>query len=175
MSNEPQTAHLALGMLLFVLVTFVLVPLTLMLWRHFEPLQVMQSGDAGSFRTAASHRDLTNVTTSTGVITTQDGFSALLGQPLFVRATNKYGLQLCAAGVRDHCTAVSGTWVGPMHTVTRSEHWYIRNFSGIRESLLPMLMMGSVTAFLALIATVAVAGGGGGHDKNGRPHRTPIA
>ncbi|TAM96026.1 MAG: hypothetical protein EPN40_09710 [Rhodanobacteraceae bacterium] len=157
MSNEPQTVHLALGMFLFVLVTFVLVPLTLMLWCHFEPLQVLQSGDAGTFRTAASHGDLTNVATSTGVITVKDGFSALVGQPLLVRTTNKYGLQLCTTGVPHHCTAVSGTWVGPMHTVTRNEHWYIRNFSGIRESLLPMLMMGSVTAFLALIATVAVA------------------
>lgn len=157
MSDESQTAHIALGMFLFVLVTFVLVPLTLMLWCHFEPLQVLQSGDAGTFRTATSHGDLTNITTSTGVITTKDGFSALVGQRLFVRATNKYGLQLCPVGSPDHCTAVSGTWVGPMHPVPHVRHWYVWNLSGIREDLPAMLMMGSITAFFALIATAALA------------------
>lgn len=157
MSDESQTAHIALGMFLFVLVTFVLVPITLMLWCHFEPLQVLQSGDAGTFRTATSHGDLTNITTSTGVITTKDGFSALVGQRLFVRATNKYGLQLCPVGDPDLCTAVSGTWVGPMHPIARGEHWYIRNFSGIREGLLPILVLGSVTAFFTGLAAIALA------------------
>lgn len=157
MSNEPQTARLALGMFLFVLVVFVLAPLTLMLWCHFEPLQVLQSGDAGTFRTATSHGGLTNITTSTGVITTKDGFSALVGQRLFVRATNKYGLQLCTVGAPGHCTAVSSTWVGPMHPVPHVRHWYVWNLSGIREDLPAMLMMGSGTAFFALIATAALA------------------
>ncbi|MGH8112981.1 MAG: hypothetical protein ACREPL_13850, partial [Rhodanobacteraceae bacterium] len=52
-------------------------------------------------------------------------------------------------------TRVSGTWVGPMHIVPHTRHGYVRNFSSIRNSLFPILMMGSVTVLLAGVAAVA--------------------
>ncbi len=154
----PSATHAGTYLFLFVLVVFVLLPLTLMLWCAAEPLLVLQRGEAGTFRTAASHGDLTNVVTSTGVITVGTGFSALVGQPLFVRATNKYGLELCATGIQDHCSAVSGPWIGPMHPVLHPQHWYLDNFSAIRGSLPGILAMGAITAFFTgLAATVEFA------------------
>jgi hypothetical protein len=152
---EEQPPRVAFGLFLFTFVVFVLVPLILMLWCHFEPLQVLQHGDAGSFRAAASSGDLTNVTTSAGVVTVEGGFSALQDQALFVRATNKYGLELCTAVTPEHCTTISGTWVGPMHPVPHNTHWYVLNFSGIRTSLPPILFMGLITAFFGGFAALA--------------------
>lgn len=153
---EEQSCRVALGLFLFTFVAFVLIPLTLMLWCHFEPLEVLQHGDAGNFRTAASSGDLTNVTTSTGLVTVEGGFSALQDQALFVRTTNKYGMELCAAGTPEHCTTVSGTWVGPMHPVPHNADWYVWNFSGVRASLPPILLMGLITAFFTGFAALAL-------------------
>lgn len=170
MSSNPthETSHAALILFLFVLVALVMTPAFLMLWGHFEPLQVLRRGDAGVFRTAVSHGDVSNVVTSKGVLTVRGGFSALDGQSLFVRDTNKYGLELCPAGAPDHCTAVSGTWVGPMQPVLHVRHWYVWNLSGIRESLPAMLMMGIITALAAaLVASVEAVDndGAGEHDR----------
>lgn len=152
---EKQSPRVAFGLFLFTFVALVLIPAILMLWCHFEPLEVLQKGDAGSFRTAVSSGKLTNVTTSTGVVTVEGGFSAIQDQALFVRTTNKYGLELCAAGTPEHCTTVSGTWVGPMHPVPYNSHWYVLNFSGVRTSLPPILFMGLITAFFGGFAALA--------------------
>jgi len=155
--SDEQSPRIAFGLFLFTLAAFVLVPLALMLWCHFEPLQILQEGDAGHFRTATTNGDLSNVTTSIGVVTVEGGFSALRDQSLFVRTTNKYGLQLCAAGTPEHCTAVSGTWVGPMNPVPHARHWYIVNLSGVRKNLVAVLTMGLVTAFFTGFASLALA------------------
>jgi len=169
--SEEQSSRIALGLFLFTLVALVLIPLALMLWCHFEPLQILQKGDAGRFHTVTTNRDLSNVTTSIGVVTVEGGFSAMQGQSLFVRTSNKDGLQLCAAGTPEHCAPVSGTWVGPMDPVPHARHWYVANLSGVRKNLVGMLAMGLVTAFFTGFATLALAAKGDRDDAAHPPRR----
>lgn len=102
MNHKPEhpSPRVAFGLFSFTFVAFVLIALILMLWCHFEPLEVLQHGGAGSFRTAASNGDLTSVTTSAGVVTVEGGFSALQDQALFVRTTNKYDWSCVRRGRR---------------------------------------------------------------------------
>ena len=154
MTNNRRRSTPRLGMFLFVVVVFVLPPTTLLLMLHFEPLVISQTGDAGIFETAASHDDLTNVRTSTGVITVSGGFSALNGQRLMLRRSNKFGLQLCQAEDLGNCAEVSGTWTGTLQSIPQPNHWYMIDFAKHQINpgpLLAILAMGVLTALAALL------------------------
>lgn len=152
--SNPGLAHAGLGLLLFVTLVFILPSSVLLLILHFGPPVITQTGDVGTFASAASHEGLTNITTSDGTITVRGGFSALAGQHLFVRRSNKFGLQLCAVGQPGNCASVSGTWTGAMKTLPYPKHWYTVDFARHQldsGTLTAMLMMGIVTALGALL------------------------
>lgn len=158
MNRNPRRSHAGLGMFLFVVVVFVLPPIALLLMLHFEPLVISQTGDAGAFEAAASHDDVTNVRTSAGTITVSGGFSALNGQRLMLRRSNKLGLQLCQAEHPDNCAEVSGTWTGSMQSVPHPHHWYMIDFAKHQINagrLSFVLMLGILTALAALLVAAS--------------------
>jgi hypothetical protein len=121
---------------------------------HFTPLVVTSTGDAGTFQSAVSSRDLTNVRTSLGTLTVTGGFSAPDGQPLLLRYTNKRGLQLCPVGNLDSCAEVAGPWAGRMQPAEHVHHWYTIDYArhGINPGGLPaILIMGIFTLLASLL------------------------
>lgn len=158
MKRSPRRSQAGFAMFLFVVVAFVLPPTVLLLMLHFEPLVVSEIGDAGLFEAATSHDDLTNVRTSAGTITVSGGFSALNGQHLMLRRSNKLGLQLCQVGHTDRCAEVSGTWTGSMQSVPHAHHWYMIDFAKHQinaRSLSFILMLGILVALAALLVTAS--------------------
>lgn len=169
MNRNTRPSHAGLGMFLFVMVAFVLPTIVLLLMLHYEPLVISEIGDAGIFEAAASHDDLTNVRTSVGTITVSGGFSALNGQRLMLRRSNKFGLQLCPTEDPDNCAEVTGTWAGRMRSVPHPHHWYMIDFAKHQinsRTLSFTLMLGILVALAALLVTASEYAGSHPSDRD---------
>lgn len=150
-----QTGAVSAGAVFSLLSLAVVVPsAVLLLMLQFTPPVVISTGNAGTFQGVVSGKDLSNVRTSLGTLTVKGGFSALTGQALLLRYTNKRGLQLCPVANLDACTEIAGPWAGRMRPVARVHHWYTTDFAryGINPGSLPaILLMGIITLLASLL------------------------
>jgi hypothetical protein len=141
----------------------VLPSAVLLLMLHFTAPVVISIGDAGTFQSAVSSKNQSNVRTSLGTLTVTGGFSSPTGRALLLRYTNKRGLQLCPVGNLDACAEVAGPWAGRMQPVEYVHHWYTIDFArhGINPGSLPaILLMGIVILLASLFAWVVEANRG---------------
>ena len=132
----------------------------LLLMLHFTPLIVTSTGDAGTFQSAVSSKDLTDISTSLGTLTVTGGFSAPAGQGLLLRYTNKRGLQLSPVTNMHACAEVAGPWPGRMQPVAYVHHWYTIDFARhrINPGGLPGILAMGVVTLLASLLLWAVGG-----------------
>jgi len=154
-----QTGAISAAAIFCLLPLAIVVPsAVLLLMLHFTPVVVTSTGDAGTFQSAVSSKDLTNVWTSLGTLTVTGGFSAPAGQALLLRYTNKRGLQLCPVANLHACADVAGPWAGRMQPAAYVHHWYTIDFArhGINPGSLPAILLIGIVTLLASLLLWAV-------------------
>jgi len=151
-----QTGAVSVGGICSLFSLAIVLPsAVLLLMLHFTAPVVTSTGDAGTFQSAVSSKDLTNVRTSVGILTVSGGFSAPTGQALLLRYSNKRGLQLCPVANLDACAEVTGPWAGRMQPAKYVHHWYTIDYArhGLdSRNLLGILLMGILTLLASLLA-----------------------
>lgn len=121
-----KTKHPILAALLTWLVPPVAVALTLWL----TPSITTRTAEAGAFVSAQPWagsnlwgNPVTTVQTTRGAIAVDGIFSALRGEPLVIRDTNKDGMVVCAVRPSATCAELSGDFVGAFTPVPGARVW----------------------------------------------------
>jgi hypothetical protein len=102
--------------------------IALMLW--LTPFLTTRTADAGAFLSARPWagsniwgNPVTTVQTTRGTIAVDGIFSALRGEPLMIRDTNKDGMVVCAVRPPATCAELSGSFVGAFTPVPGVRVW----------------------------------------------------
>lgn len=118
--------HRILAALLKWLVPPAVIALTLWL----TPNITLRTADAGAFLSETPWAGstiwgtpVTIVHTTRGAFAVDGIFSALRGEPLLIRDTNKDGMVVCAARPPSTCAALSGSFVGALTPVSGARVW----------------------------------------------------
>lgn len=151
--RRPQKVYVAEVMFVVMLFAGFLIPWGIWFWFHFSPNVVLSSAHIGQFVSASKGNGATNVETTQGTVAIDGTLSALRGSELVVRTSTKTGTELCVAGNRQSCVALSSPWSGPMQPVPGTEH--ATNFfaHGISSRILTLWrMLGFLVTFATLIA-----------------------
>ena len=119
---RPQKIYVAEVVFVIMLLGGFLVPWSIWLWFHFSPNVVLSKADIGQFVSASKGNGATNVETTKGTVAIDGTLSALRGSALVVQTSTKTGTELCVAGSRQSCVALSSPWSGPMHPVPGTKH-----------------------------------------------------
>lgn len=120
--RRPQKVYVAEVAFVIMLFGGFLVPWSIWLWFHFSPNVVLSKADIGQFVSASKGNGATNVETTKGTVAIDGTLSALHGSELVVQTSTKTGTELCVAGSRHSCVALSSPWSGPMQPVPGTEH-----------------------------------------------------
>lgn len=158
-SNAPQKVHVAKTMFLVLLFVGFLIPLALWFWFHFSPNVVLAATDVGQFVSASKDNGATDVETTKGTVSIDGTLSALRGSELVVQRSTKTGTELCVAGSRESCVALSGPWPGPLQPVSGTRH--AMNFFAVgisQNSLHIWLMFGSLVTLASTLAAAVESG-----------------
>jgi len=141
---------------MFVIMLFggFLVPWGIWFWFHFSPNVVLSNADIGQFVSASKGNSATNVETTEATVAIDGTMSALRGSELVVQTSTKTGTELCVAGNRQSCVALSSPWSGPMRAIPGTEH--ATNFyeQGINSRILTLWRM---LGFLLTLGTLMAA------------------
>src|SRR5690348_8274923 len=104
------------------------IAIALALW--LTPSITLRTADAGAFVSAnrwagknAWDDPVTTVRTTRGTLVVDGVFSALQGEPLEIRDTNKLGIVVCAARPSATCAELSGSFVGAFTPVPGARVW----------------------------------------------------
>jgi hypothetical protein len=96
-------------------------PTAIFIWRANTPTVVVEQGSAGTLLRADVHTrfyvkgNVTNITTSAGMLVVAGAFTGPIGTPLIIERTNKAsGMRVCTAHVPPTCARLVGAWAGPM-------------------------------------------------------------
>jgi hypothetical protein len=121
-----KTKHPILVALLKGLVPPIGIALTLWL----TPTITTRTADAGTFVSAKPWAgdniwgdSITTVYTTRGAIAVEGIFSALRGEPLVIRDTNREGMVICAVQPPATCAELSGSFVGAFTPVPGALNW----------------------------------------------------
>lgn len=121
-----KTKHPILLALLKGLVPPIGIALTLWL----TPTITTRTADAGTFVSAKPWAgddiwgySITTVDTTRGAIAVEGIFSALRGEPLVIRDTNREGMVVCAVRLPATCAELSGSFVGAFTPVPGAFNW----------------------------------------------------
>lgn len=151
--RRPQKVYVAEVAFVIMLFGGFLAPWGIWLWFHFSLNVVLSKADIGQFVAASRGNGATNVETTKGTVAIDGTLSALRGSELVVQTSSKTGTELCVAGNRQSCVALSSPWSGPMQPVPGTEH--ATNFfaHGISSRLLTLWkMLGFLLTLGALMA-----------------------
>ncbi|TAN02569.1 MAG: hypothetical protein EPN36_16590 [Rhodanobacteraceae bacterium] len=140
----------------FVLMLFggVLIPWGIWWWFRASPNTVLATADVGQFVSASKGNGATNVETTKGTVAIDGTLSALRGSELVAQTSTKTGTELCVAGSRRSCVALSGPWSGPMQPVPGAEHATNFYAHGISSRILTLWRM---LGFLMTLGTLMAA------------------
>lgn len=116
--------------ILAALLKWLVPPVTMALTLWLTPTITLRTADAGTFVSAQPWagnnlwgNPVTTVHTTRGAIVVDGIFSALRGEPLMIRDTNKQGMVVCAVRPSATCAELSGSFVGAFVPVPGARVW----------------------------------------------------
>jgi len=120
--RRPQKVYVAEAAFVIMLFGGFLAPWGIWLWFHFSPNVVLSKADIGQFLAASKGNGSTNIQTTKGTVAIDGTLSALRGSELVIQTSTKTGTELCVAGNRQSCVALSSPWSGPMQPIPGTRH-----------------------------------------------------
>lgn len=116
--------------ILTALLKWLVPPVAIALTLWLTPSITLRTADAGTFLSATPWAGstwwgspVTIIHTTRGAVAIEGIFSALRGEPLLIRDTNKQGMIVCAVRPPATCAELSGSFVGDFTPVSGARVW----------------------------------------------------